>query len=140
MSALDDAALITAAERALGQAYARYSGFQVGAVVLTKAGGLFTGCNIENVSYPLGACAERNAIAAAVLAEGPGMRILRMTVAAKSRGAIQPCAPCGACRQVILEFGPDAIVVFRGADLKFLEMSAPQLLPMAFTFAVERGS
>jgi cytidine deaminase len=131
---VDDAVLFAAAERVMEQAYAPYSSFQVGAALLTVAGGLFVGCNVENISYPLATCAERNAIAAAMAAEGPEMRLLRLAVAARSQGRPQPCAPCGACRQVILEFGPDATVLFRDAGERLVHLSARELLPRAFSF------
>ena len=134
MSPSDDAGLFAAAERVMAQAYAKYSGFQVGAAVLTRRGGVFLGCNVENISFPLGACAERNAIAAAVAAEGPGMRLLRVAIAAQSQGAPRPCTPCGACRQAILEFGADAEVLYRGADLSLARIAARALLPQAFAF------
>jgi len=134
MSAPDDAALIAAAEQAMARAYAKYSGFQVGAAVLTERGGLFLGCNVENICYPLGICAERSAIAAAVAAEGAGMRLARLAVVAQMQGAPQPCTPCGACRQVILEFGPDAEVLYRGGDLRVEHIVARELIPHAFTF------
>ena len=72
---------------------------------------MYHGCNVENASYGLTICAERNAIFAAVAAEGSGMRIQAVAVATERDG---PCAPCGACRQVIYEFGPEALVLFRG--------------------------
>jgi cytidine deaminase len=130
----DDATLLKEAEGALERAYARYSGFRVGAAVLTRDGGLYRGCNVENVSFPVGVCAERNAIAAAVLAEGPRMRIARLAVAAKQRGKIVPCSPCGACRQAILEFGTDALVLFRDSGLAPLALPARDLLPHSFIF------
>jgi cytidine deaminase len=100
----------------------------VGAAVLTEAGAVFTGCNVENASYGLTNCAERTAIFAAVAAEGAGMRIRALAVWSRPE---RPCSPCGACRQVILEFGPDATVVFpgpRGARA----MRAADLLPAGF--------
>jgi cytidine deaminase len=132
MSKPDAAALIAAAEKAMRQAYAKYSGFQVGAAVLTARGGVFVGCNVENVSSPLGICAERSAIAAAVAAEGPSMRLDRLVVTAQSGGVPQTCTPCGACRQVIQEFGPDATVLYRGADLQLVSAGVRELLPQAF--------
>ena len=130
----DDTALLQAAEAALRQAYARYSGFRVGAALLTASGNLFRGCNVESISFPIGQCAERNAIAAAVLEEGPAMRIARLLVAAEHRGSTAPCTPCGACRQAIMEFGADAIVLFRDADTGFVAMPARDLLPNTFGF------
>src|SRR5579863_411532 len=98
---------------ASNSAYAEYSGYRVGAAVETENGDVYFGCNVENASYSITVCAERSAIAAAVLAEGPKMRIRRIAVAAKDkRGRRRPCTPCGACRQFIAELGPRAQVIF----------------------------
>ena len=83
------------------KAYAPYSKFHVGSALITENGNVFTGCNVENASYGLTICAERNAIFAAVAAEGPGMRIKAISAIVDSES---PGAPCGACRQVIAEF------------------------------------
>jgi len=120
--------LIAAATTAMQQAYAPYSNFFVGAAVLTAAGNVFTGCNVENASYGLTICAERNAIFAAVAAEGPKLRI--RAVAVTNQAGIA-CSPCGACRQVIYEFGPEAVVYYRGpTDMQ--SSSASELLPAGF--------
>lgn len=132
--ATDDAALLQAAEAALRRAYARYSDFRVGAALLTESGRVFQGCNVESISFPIGQCAERNAIAAAVLGEGPTMRIARLAVAAEFRGAIAACSPCGACRQAIVEFGADALVLFRDTGAALIAKSARDLLPESFGF------
>ncbi len=130
------AALPVEAERAAYRAYAPYSGFRVGAALLTQADGLFLGCNVENGAFPVGACAERNAIAAAVVAEGPGMRIAAIAVIALDpSGELVACAPCGACRQSIIEFGAQARVLFRATDSDLIEASAEALLPGAFSFS-----
>lgn len=131
---LDDATLIAAAQRAAEHAYAKYSGFHVGAAVLTENGNVFAGCNVESVAYPLGHCAERNAISAAVLAEGPQMRIRRLVLVASLHGQAAPCAPCGACRQFILEWGPEAVIVFCDADGRLVTIVARDLLPNSFSF------
>jgi cytidine deaminase len=130
----DDATLIAAAEKALAQAYARYSGFRVGAALLTANGNVFAGCNVESVAYPLGHCAERNAISAAVLGEGPEMRVARLALAATLHGEPAPCTPCGACRQVILEWGPEAVLVFFDASRQIVRVPAGDLLPRRFGF------
>jgi cytidine deaminase len=104
--------MLASARAAFKNAHAPYSKFKVGATILTGRGAQFSGCNVENASYGLTICAERNAIFAAVAAEGPGMVIKAVAVATEQDGA---CAPCGACRQVIFEFGPDAQVFFRGS-------------------------
>lgn len=119
--------LETAARRAARAAYAPYSKFSVGAAVLTGSGKIFTGCNVENASYGLCNCAERTAIFTAVAA---GERTLRAVAVCTS--TVTPVSPCGACRQVINEFGPQALVlgVCDGADR--FELPLSQLLPEAF--------
>lgn len=120
--------LLNLAKAALARAYAPYSKFQVGAAVLTEAGAVYTGCNVENSSYGLTNCAERTAIFAAVAAEGPQMRIRALAVWTNPEG---PCSPCGACRQVIFELGPGAIVLFQGQE-GVQEICASELLPAGF--------
>jgi cytidine deaminase len=120
--------LVEAAKGAAAHAYAPYSGFHVGAALLSEAGGTFTGCNVENRSYGLTCCAERNAIFSAVASEGPGLRIAALAVVADG---LESFPPCGACRQVILEFGPAATVVF-GAHGGLTRMLASHLLPESF--------
>jgi cytidine deaminase len=120
--------MLAAARAAFKNAHAPYSNFRVGSTILTERGALYSGCNVENASYGLTSCAERNAIFAAVAAEGSGMRIKAVAVATESDG---PCAPCGACRQVIFEFGPDALVLFRG-QTGTEEMAITKLLPEGF--------
>ncbi|MGD0814263.1 MAG: cytidine deaminase [Verrucomicrobiota bacterium] len=104
--------LLKHARAAMKCAYAPYSNFQVGAAVLLRDGRIFTGCNVENASYGLTICAERNAIFAAVAASAGKPAIVAVAVVNR-RGV--PCSPCGACRQVIAEFGPDAVVWYLGA-------------------------
>src|SRR5205807_10272171 len=98
-------ALLRAAKSAMKNAHAPYSKFKVGAAMLTTKGEVFTGCNVENASYGLTNCAERTAIFSAVAKFGSRMRIRAIAVV-NNHGV--PCSPCGACRQVIYEFGPDA--------------------------------
>jgi cytidine deaminase len=104
--------LLRAARKAMKQAYAPYSQFRVGAALLTSKGKVFTGCNVENASYGLSNCAERTAIFAAIAQSGPGLNIRAIAVV-NDQGV--PCSPCGACRQVIYEFGPDATVFFQSS-------------------------
>jgi cytidine deaminase len=104
--------LLKRARTAMKCAYAPYSKFQVGAAVLLQDGRIFTGCNVENASYGLTICAERNAIFAAVADSARKPAIVAVAVVNR-RGV--PCSPCGACRQVIAEFGPDAMVWYLGA-------------------------
>jgi cytidine deaminase len=121
--------LLTAARQALLHAYARYSNFRVGAAVLTEQGETFLGCNVENASYGLTICAERSAIFTAVQnTKAPKLVIRAVAVV---NGDDVPCSPCGACRQVIFEFGENAIVIFRGQQ-GYQEMGIADLLPESF--------
>ena len=130
LSAVQRQQLIEAARAMLDRAYAPYSKFHVGAAILTEAGNVYTGCNVENASYGVTNCAERTAIFSAVAAEGPAMK-LRAVVVLNS--ATMPCSPCGACRQVIYEFGPKATVIYQGNG-SLSEATAEQLLPAGFHF------
>ena len=125
--------MLAAARAAFKNAYAPYSNFRVGSAILTECGALYSGCNVENASYGMTSCAERNAIFAAVAAEGSGMRIKAVAVATERDG---PCAPCGACRQVIYEFGPEALVLFRGQS-GTEQMPITKLLPEGFRLEAE---
>jgi len=107
------AKLLRTAKRVMKNAHAPYSKFRVGAAVLLSNGKIFLGCNVENASYGMTNCAERTAIFSAVAQLGPKIEIRAVTVV-NDQGV--PCSPCGACRQVIYEFGPDAIVFFPGAS------------------------
>ena len=128
MSESDRTRLLNAAREAQTRAYSPYSGVKVGAAVLTAKGKVFSGANIENASYGLTLCAERAAIAAAVAGEGPQLRIQAIAVVSDQAG---PFPPCGACRQVIVEFGPKALVIFPG-EAGLIEASITELLPHAF--------
>ena len=128
VSADDQARLLAAARELLMRAYAPYSKFRVGAAVLTEAGNIFTGCNVENASYGLTNCAERTAIFSAVAAEGDKMRLRAVAVVNSWN---KPCSPCGACRQVIFEFGPEAAIFFQGNN-GIEESTASSLLPAGF--------
>lgn len=121
--------LLAAARQALKRAHAPYSNFHVGAAVLTDQGEIFAGCNVENASYGLTNCAERSAIFTAVQAT-KSARLQIRAVAVVNRNNV-PCSPCGACRQVIAEFGPDAVVIFQGQK-DYVEMSIQDLLPESF--------
>lgn len=122
--------LLTLARAAQQNAYARYSNFKVGAAILLENGDVFTGCNVENASYGLTNCAERSAIFAAVAKLGGSNVRIRAVAVVNDHDA--PCSPCGACRQVIAEFGPDAVVWYQG--LKGIQESTMrQLLPECFT-------
>ena len=126
--------LLARAGAALGSAHAPFSRLQVGAAVLTAQGNVYTGCNVESVAFPVGGCAEHHAIAAAVLAEGTRMRLVRVAVAARDRNdAATAIPPCGACRQLIHEFGADAHVSFLAQSGEVVERTIAALLPDSFT-------
>jgi cytidine deaminase len=119
--------LLAAARRVLRHAYAPYSRFRVGAALLTTKGELFVGCNVENASYGITNCAERTAIFSAIAHSGR-LEIRAMAVV-NDQGIA--CSPCGACRQVIYEFGPHAVVLFPTAR-GWREASIRRLLPEGF--------
>lgn len=121
--------LLERARAAVQKAYAPYSKFHVGAAILTEAGNVYSGCNVENASYGLTNCAERTAIFSAVAAEGPGMKLKAIAIWSDPEG---PCSPCGACRQVIYEFGPHALVLFHGAE-EINEARTSDMLPYGFS-------
>jgi len=114
------------ARSAAARAYAPYSHFPVGAAVLGASGRIYSGCNVENASYGLCNCAERTAIFCAVAAGEQSVR----AVAVYTPTAL-PTAPCGACRQVIHEFGPDALIVSVCDAKSRIETRLPALLPGA---------
>jgi cytidine deaminase len=127
---------LAAAARAVREhAYAPASRFRVGAAVLARDGRTFAGCNVENASYGLTTCAERNAIAAAVAA---GVR--DVVAVAVATDLAEPARPCGACRQVLAEFGPDMVVVLLGRGGVRRTTSLATLLPEPFTFAPHGSS
>ena len=105
---MDIDGLIRVASEARRHAYAPYSLFSVGAAVLAASGAVFTGANVENASYGLTICAERAAVFAA--ASAGERRIRAVAIVAEAR---DPVPPCGACRQVLVEFGPEVLVVSR---------------------------
>jgi cytidine deaminase len=122
--------LLKLARAAQENAYARYSNFRVGAALLLENGQIFTGCNVENASYGLTNCAERSAIFAAVSKlGGSNVRIIAVAVVNDHDAA---CSPCGACRQVIAEFGPDAVIWYQGKN-GIQESTMQQLLPESFS-------
>ncbi len=125
---LEDNRLLRAALRVMKHAHAPYSNFRVGAAFLTTKGRLFVGCNVENASYGLSNCAERTAIFSAVAELGPKMEIRAIAVI-NDQGV--PCSPCGACRQVLYEFGPDATVLFQGKNA-WKKSHITELLPEGF--------
>lgn len=125
----ENKSLLKAAKAAMKKAHAPYSKFRVGAAFVTNKGERFSGCNVENASYGMTNCAERTAIFTAVAKLGGKMRIKAIAVA-NDQGA--PCSPCGACRQVIYEFGPDATVYFLTKKGEWTEVAITELLPEGF--------
>ncbi len=125
---LDEARLLRRAREVRSRAYAPYSHFRVGAVVVTADGQEFVGVNVENASYRMTCCAEQSAIAAMVSA---GVRGPIVAVAVVGDGD-DPCTPCGACRQTIFEFGPRAAVYASGDGGRPLITTIAELLPHGF--------
>jgi cytidine deaminase len=124
------AALRRAATEAAHNSYSPYSHFRVGAAVLLEDDSIVSGTNVENASYRLTSCAEQAAIAAAVTAHGPKIRI-RAVAVVNLNGAT--CMPCGACRQTILEFAaPDTVVFYPSAEGETIETTLSALLPAGF--------
>lgn len=131
-------ALMPLAERNLERAHAPWSGLRVGAVLLTRGGGLHFGCNVESAAFPLGGCAERHAIAAAVLAEGPEVEVVAVAIASRDiRGRAMAVPPCGGCRQLIREFGAAAVVGWRDCAGSTVWHDIGHLLPEAFELPPE---
>jgi cytidine deaminase len=126
------AQLMTQAAQAAKTAYAPYSRFKVGAALLTGDGTIYLGCNVENASFGLTVCAERVAVFAAVAARGA--RAVDARALAVTNIAGKTASPCGACRQVLQELAPDAVVLYRG-DSGVVESSVTKLLPSAFRMA-----
>ena len=124
--------LIAKAWEAREKAYAPYSNFQVGAALLSYDGQVFPGCNVENISYGLTNCAERVAIGAAV-AQG----ITQFDKVAVVADTGEPISPCGACRQVLAEFGVKNIILANKQGS--VEFSLEELLPRASTGILERA-
>lgn len=119
--------LINKAEEARLNAYAPYSKFTVGSAVMTKEGAIFTGCNIENASLGLSICAERVAIYKAVSSGYKSFKALAIIGDTE-----EPCTPCGACRQVMLEFSPDMEIIMTNLNKKIKITKAKELLPDIF--------
>jgi cytidine deaminase len=115
------------ARAAAQSSYSPYSEFPVGAAIVCGSGKIFTGCNVENASYGLCNCAERTALFSAA---ATGERVVRAVVVYTPTPT--PSSPCGACRQVINEFGPDAVVISVCDGLDRIETTLSALLPAAF--------
>jgi len=123
---LDRKKLISAAQAARERAYAPYSGYKVGAALLGRSGQIYTGCNVENAVYPLTTCAERAVVVKAVC-EGE-REFAALAVATENGGA-----PCGACRQILREFGAQTVVLIADASGAYRETSVAELLPDSFS-------
>jgi cytidine deaminase len=123
-----DRELITTAIDVASRAYAPYSRFHVGAALVAADGRVFTGCNVENISFGLTICAERNAVFAAVAA---GCRTFdKIIIVADTE---EPASPCGACRQVLAEFNPDLEIVLSNFHGKTAHFRLSELLPRPTT-------
>ncbi len=123
---MSDEELVAAARAVREHAYAPYSAFAVGAALLCEDGSVVTGCNVENASYGLSQCAERVAVASAVVAGK--RRFTTLAVVGPPQGVT---APCGACRQVLAEFAP-ALRVLYGSGAGVASTTLAELLPLAF--------
>jgi len=127
MRPIDWPSLFVVASQVQERAHAPYSNFKVGAALLARSGEVFAGCNVENASYGLTVCAERAAVATAVAA-GQNEFIALAVV-----GGSRPIAPCGACRQVLAEFGDSVVIRSRGEDTTELSWLLSELLPQRFS-------
>ncbi|MCO5044215.1 MAG: cytidine deaminase [Kiritimatiellae bacterium] len=124
--------LLRAAAQVSRNAHAPYSAFQVGAALLTDTGAVISGCNVENASYGLTICAERNAIFHAVAVKKRKFKAVAIVASGK-----QMPFPCGACRQVLAEFGSPEMVVLVAPRAKladYMELTLGELLPHSFKF------
>ena len=125
--AASEIAAIEAAEAVAQRAYAPYSGFRVGAALLTESDEPFLGCNVENATYGLTVCAERSAVSAAVAAGAHSFLLCAIWTDSEA-----PSVPCGACRQVLAEFNPTMrlLIACAGDDVRIATLD--ELLPEAF--------
>ena len=128
---MTDQELMQLARQARRQSYSPYSGFSVGAALLTREGRVYTGANVENAAYPSTSCAEHAAILSAVLA---GERdFISIAVAGGKGDAEAECTPCGNCRQILREFcTPDMRILFTDGQGSYRVMTLRNLLPMSF--------
>ena len=119
--------LIQSAKEAKKNAYAPFSGLMVGAALLTQKGKVYKGCNVENSSYGLTNCAERNALTSAIV---QGERAFQAIAVVSN--TVEPISPCGACRQVLTEFASDLHVICVSQEGTIKEYSLKELLPHYF--------
>ena len=127
--------LAEAAREAQAKAYAPYSRFHVGCVLVGESGAVYKGCNVENASYGVTMCAERGAISCAVVSGEQ-----RFTQLVLVTDAEQPESPCGACRQVLNEFAPDLQILSLGANGTEQRWTMADLLPAPFEFKPPVGT
>lgn len=128
MAEIDFEALFAVAAGVQKRAYAPYSGFKVGAAILSEDGTIHAGCNVENAAYPSGSCAEQGAISTMIAAGGEA--IAAILVFGEGEALV---TPCGACRQRIREFaGPETPVAIAGPDGIRARFSLAELLPASF--------
>jgi cytidine deaminase len=125
---VDLSCVVEAARAASSKAYAPYSSFRVGAAILTISGAVYAGCNVENASYGLAICAERSAVARMVGTDIEDRKIRLVAVVSPDTA---PCFPCGACRQVLHEFGCQEVVVLRASG-EYERYPFSEILPHAF--------
>ena len=131
---MSDKELIQIAHKARAMSYSPYSGFSVGAALLCKSGKVYMGCNIENSAYSPSNCAERTAFFTAVCAGEREFEKIAVVGAKHGESAEAPCAPCGVCRQVMLEFcDPEifSVVLQNGNDTRSYLLK--ELIPASFT-------
>lgn len=127
-------ALLSLAKEAMMKAYAPYSGFFVGAALLTKSGKVYTGCNIENGAYTPTNCAERTAFFTAVYQGERDFEAIAIVGGKAGEPVSELCAPCGICRQVMREFCRDDFkIILSKGDGTVLETTLTNLLPLSFS-------
>ncbi|WP_314825926.1 cytidine deaminase [Selenomonas noxia] len=123
---MTDRELVARAAEFRSRAYAPYSGFAVGAALLGRSGRIYGGVNVENAAYPVGICAERAAIAAAVTSGERAFEALAVIA-----DSPEVCAPCGMCRQMLMEFPIERIILANTAG-SLRVLTPEELLPLAF--------
>ena len=133
---MSDRELMLAAMQAREQAYAPYSGYRVGAALMTKDGAIYTGCNIENASFTPTNCAERTAVFKAV-SEGERSFCTIAIVGGKGETLDPICAPCGVCRQVLSEFCDSDFRIVLGTPERMEIYTLEALLPLNFRLKKE---
>ena len=127
---VNEDALLDLAKQVRSRAYAPFSRYRVGAAILDSDGNVHSGCNVENAAYPEGICAETNAIGSMVAAGGK--KIARIVIVG-GRDGLDPCTPCGGCRQRIREFADDdTIVAVVGVGGGLERFTIGELLPESF--------